>query len=202
MTKRDDQRAAYAAEEQNESACEGKSIEEVLLSVSELAALNRDNEIQSLKQQVVFMTERIAELEGQVRALSISLIGAAVDYDRIPYQMATEDCERLERFQHWYILDKKAVDDIATGDFEHWYETANEWMNYGRSLESKVKELEQLASEPIREFIESLRDEMVTVDENHGGKWHCRFCGGVQRCFGAGEYRHKDDCPWKNNTSS
>jgi len=47
-----------------------------------------------------------------------------------------------------------------------------------------------------REQLWALHDEMVTCDEWHGGKWHCVFCGGIQRIGSAAEYRHSPECPY------
>lgn len=62
------------------------------------------------------------EARSQRDRLAGSLVGAIVDYDHQPYQVGDEDYERLCRRPEdgRYVLDAKAVDDIA--QVEQWEE--------------------------------------------------------------------------------
>lgn len=102
------------------------------------------------EQQAAAAVARVGELEQKVRDLRIALVGAIVDYDRIPYEMGTAEIERLERNRvgvtikgeprgSWYLMDLQAVDDIAKGDGAHWYETAVRYIDESQKAEAAAR---------------------------------------------------------------
>ena len=90
------------------------------------------------------------------RDLRTALIGAIVDYDRIPYQLADDNIERLKTVTvgaGWfdgrtsgYVLDVQAVDDLAgQGDGWSWYERAVSLRKEVAKLESDLKAAQSVA---------------------------------------------------------
>ncbi len=105
------------------------------------------------------LTEKIAELEQQLATvtaerenLRTALIGAAVEYDRVPYQLGDEGLDALIRIADRYVLDITAVQRISKGEMgTDWYAEAVSWIDEGRRLEAELAaanaEIERLKQE-------------------------------------------------------
>ena len=88
------------------------------------------------------MSVTIVKLIAENARLRTALVGAWVDYDHLPYEMATEEYDRIETWIHWpytvplYLMDDQAVDDVATRETfeEHEKRSAKEREGLMREL--------------------------------------------------------------------
>lgn len=97
--------------------------------------------------------------------LAGSLVGAIVDYDHQPYQVGDEDYERLCRRPEdgRYVLDAKAVDDIA--QVEQWEEAVT-WRNLVEQLTAATSRAEALAT-----GIESIHSGRIVLSQADNKEW-------------------------------